>query len=157
MHSLYSFSFCSQVPLLLIIIISIKNNILRSLVSWDSIAIKNGLQKRQCGSNGKRKIILSDGLERERVNLARALYAESESVVQSCPTLCESMNYIAHQAPLPIKFSSQEYWSVLPFPSSGELPDPGIDPRLPALSADSLPSEPPEKPLYAELLLLNSN
>ena len=78
-------------------------------------------------------------------------------VVQSCPALCEYMNYIAHQAPLSMKFSSQEYWSVLPFPSPGELPEPGIYPGLPALQADSLPSEPPGKPLYAELLLLSSN
>ena len=40
-------------------------------------------------------------------------------------------------------FSRQEYWSGLPFPSPGDLPDPGIEPRPPALQADSLPSEPP--------------
>ena len=38
------------------------------------------------------------------------------------------------------------YWSRLPFPSPGDLPDPGIEPRLPALQADALPSEPPGKP-----------
>ena len=42
-------------------------------------------------------------------------------------------------------FSGQEYWSGLPFPSLGGLPDPGIEPRLPALQAESLPSEPPGK------------
>ena len=41
------------------------------------------------------------------------------------------------------EFSRQEYWSGLPFPSPGDLPDPGIDPRSPALQADSLPAEPP--------------
>ena len=45
----------------------------------------------------------------------------------------------AHQAPLSIRFSRQEYWSGLPFPSPGDLPDPGIKPRTPALQADSLP------------------
>ena len=40
------------------------------------------------------------------------------------------MDYIAHQAPLSIEFSSQEYWSALPFPSSGALPNPGIKPRF---------------------------
>ena len=40
---------------------------------------------------------------------------------------------------------AQEYWSGLPFPSPGDLPDPGIEPSSPALQADSLPSEPPEK------------
>ena len=44
-----------------------------------------------------------------------------------------------------MKFSRKEYWSGLSFPSPGDLPDPGIEPRSPALQADSLPSEPPEK------------
>ena len=42
-------------------------------------------------------------------------------------------------------FSRQEYWSGLPFPSPGDLPDPGIEPRFPALEADALTSEPPGK------------
>ena len=46
-------------------------------------------------------------------------------------------------------FSRQEYWSGLPFPSPGDLPDPGIEPRSPALQADTLPSEPPGKPREA--------
>ena len=52
------------------------------------------------------------------------------------------------QAPLTIGFSRQGYWSGLPFPSPEGLPDPGIEPRSPALQAVSLPSEPPGKPLY---------
>ena len=47
---------------------------------------------------------------------------------------------------LSMKFSRQEYWSGLPFPSPGNLPNPGIKPKSPALQADSLPSEPPGKP-----------
>ena len=50
---------------------------------------------------------------------------------------------VACQVPLSMKFSSQEYWSGLPFSSPGDLPKPGIRPRSPALQADSLPSEPP--------------
>ena len=46
-----------------------------------------------------------------------------------------------------MEFSRQEYWSGLPFPSPGDLPDPGIEPRSPALQADALPSEPPGTPL----------
>ena len=46
-----------------------------------------------------------------------------------------------HQAPLSMGFSRQEYWSGLPFPSPGDLPDPGIEPGSPALQADSLSSE----------------
>ena len=52
---------------------------------------------------------------------------------------------IASQAPLSIGFSMQEYWNGLPFHSSGDLTDPGIEPRSPALQADSSPSEPPGK------------
>jgi len=54
---------------------------------------------------------------------------------------------VVYQAPLSMAFSRQEYWSELPFPSPGDLPNPGIKPRSPALQADSLPSEPPGKPL----------
>ena len=52
---------------------------------------------------------------------------------------------IAHQATLSMGFSRQEYWSGLPFPSPGDLPNPGIKPRSPALQADALTSEPPGK------------
>ena len=51
----------------------------------------------------------------------------------------------AHQAPLSMKFSMQEYWSGLPFPFPGDLPDPGLEPGSPALQEDSLLSEPPGK------------
>ena len=51
---------------------------------------------------------------------------------------------VAHQAPLSVGFSRQEYWSGLPVPSTGYLPDHGIKPGSPALRADSLLSEPPE-------------
>ena len=53
---------------------------------------------------------------------------------------------VAYQAPLSMGFSRQEYWSGLPFPSPGDLPDPGIEPGSPALEADALTSEPPGKP-----------
>ena len=49
---------------------------------------------------------------------------------------------VAHQAPPSMEFFRQEYWSGLPFPSSGDLPDPGIQPGSPRLQADALPSEP---------------
>ena len=57
---------------------------------------------------------------------------------------------VAHQAPLSIEVSRQEYWSGLPFPSPADLPNPGIQPRSPALQADSLPSEPPGKPIDSQ-------
>ena len=58
-------------------------------------------------------------------------------VTQSCPTLCNPMDYT--------EFSEPEYWSGQPFPSPGDLPDPGIKHRSPTLQADSLPSEPTRK------------
>ena len=66
--------------------------------------------------------------------------SESE-VAQSCPTLCDPVDC----SPLgytPMGFSRQEHWSGLPFPSPGDLPNPGIELRSPALQADALPSEP---------------
>jgi len=56
------------------------------------------------------------------------VHAES---LQLCPTLCEE--------PLSMGFSRQEYWSGLPCPPPGDLPDPGIEPLSPALQTDSLP------------------
>ena len=52
---------------------------------------------------------------------------------------------VAYQAPLSMGFPRQEYWSGLPFPSPGDLADPGIKPRSPALWTDAFPSEPPGK------------
>ena len=56
---------------------------------------------------------------------------------------------VAYHAPLSMGFSRQEYCSELPCPSPGDLPNPGIKPWSPTLQADSLPSEPPQKPIYA--------
>ena len=61
---------------------------------------------------------------------------------QSCPWT------VAHKDPLSMEFSRQEYWSGLPFPSPGNLPDPGMKPVSPAFQTDSLLSEPPEKFRY---------
>ena len=72
------------------------------------------------------------------------VYSESE-VAQSCPTLCHPWT-VAYQAPPSMGFSGQEYWSGLSCPSPGDLPDPGIEPRSPALQADALTSVPPGKP-----------
>ena len=68
---------------------------------------------------------------------------ESE-VTQSCPTFLTPWT-VAYQAPLSIGFSRQDYWSGLPFPSPGDLPNPGIEPMSPALQTGTLPSEPPGK------------
>ena len=53
---------------------------------------------------------------------------------------------VAYQPPPSMGFSRQEYWSGFPFPSPGDLPNPGIEPGSPAFQADALTSEPPGKP-----------
>ena len=58
-------------------------------------------------------------------------------VAHSCPTLCDPID-LTHQAPLSVEFSRQEYWSEVPFPTPGGLPDPGIEPGSAALQAISL-------------------
>ena len=69
-------------------------------------------------------------------------------VAKSCPTL-ETPWTVACQAPLSMGFSRQEYWSGLPFPPPGDLPNPGTEPRFPALQADSLPTELGGKPFLS--------
>ena len=67
--------------------------------------------------------------------------SESEVKLLSRVQLFGTPWTIAHQAPLSMGFSRQEYWSGVPFPSPGDLPDPGIEPGSLALQADYLPSE----------------
>ena len=72
-------------------------------------------------------------------------YICGDLVAKSCPTLVTPRT-VAHQTSLSIGFSRQECWNGLPFPSPGDLPDPGIEPGSPALQADSLLTEPLGKP-----------
>ena len=67
--------------------------------------------------------------------------------VLSCVQLFATLWTMALQAPLSLKFFRQEYWSGLPFPTPGDLPDPGIEPASPALAGKSFTTEPPGKPL----------
>ena len=61
-------------------------------------------------------------------------------VIKSCPTLVIPWT-VARWAPLSMGFSRKEYWSGLPFPSPGDLPNSGVEPMSPALQADDLPAE----------------
>ena len=65
----------------------------------------------------------------------------------SCVRLFATPWTVAYQALPSMRFSRQECWSGLPFPSPGDLLDPGIEPRSPVLLADALPSEPQGKPI----------
>ena len=71
-------------------------------------------------------------------------------VIQSCLTFCDPMD------PLFMGPPRQEYWRGLPFPSPGDLPNPEVKSRSPALQADSLLSEPPGKPWWTQMVKLLS-
>ena len=77
-----------------------------------------------------RQVIQREMIELSPLSLVTKLY----------PTLATPWT-VACQAPPSVGISRQQYWSRLPFPSPGDLPDPGIKPRSPALQADSLPIE----------------
>ena len=85
--------------------------------------------------------------------MPRAVQSTARVVVhlatQSCPTLCDPMDWGLPGFFVRGDSSGQEYWSGLPCPSPGDLPDPGIVPGSPALQADSLPAELPGKPMQS--------
>ena len=102
--------------------------------------------------DGETKKPLNNNRNSNSLFLQSFLYAQHH--VHACVIICFSRVQIfatpwtvACQAPLSKGFSRQEYWSGLPFPTLGHLPDPGIKPGSPALHVDSLPSELPGKPL----------
>ena len=80
-------------------------------------------------------------------------------VAQSCPTLCNPMDYISRQVPLSVGFFRQEYWSGLPCPFPGHLPDPGIETLRHFLhwQADSLPLTTWEAYLFPQALLMKTS
>ena len=75
----------------------------------------------------------------------------------SCVQLFATPWTVTLLSPLSVGFFRQQYWSGLPFPSPGNLPNPGIKPRYPALQADSLPFEPPGKPRQLCRSLVNAS
>ena len=74
-------------------------------------------------------------------------------VTQSCKKLFATPWTVAHQAPLSMGFYRQEYWSEFQRPPPGDLPNPRIEPRSPALKADSLPIDLPGKPNFCCILI----
>ena len=109
---------------------------------WENWVQSLGLGRSTGEGNGYRLQYsdLENSMDRKKVKV------KSLSHVSLFATLWTA----AHQAPLSMGFSRQEYWSGLPFPSPGDLPNPGIKPRSPALQADTLTSEPPGKPSWTE-------
>ena len=106
---------------------------------------------------------LSRSCERSLGFAAQLMLAPHETPLLSIEVWkCESLSRVwlfvtpwtvAHQAPLSVGFSRQEYWSGQPFPSLGHLPNQGIKPGSPTLQVDSFPSGPPGKPIKNTLIL----
>ena len=95
------------------------------------------------------------------ISLCTSLYAKQlcfhsvgfHAQLLSCVLLLVTLRTVAHQALLPMGFSRQEYWSGLPFPPPGDLPDPGIKHRSPALAGGFFTTEPPGKSLMISFYL----
>ena len=86
---------------------------------------------------GKDEIIL-------KIQLRSLISWKLNLVAQSCLTLCNPVDRSAAGSEKSMEFSRQEYWNGFPFPSPGGLPDSVMEPRSPALQADSLLSEAPD-------------
>ena len=101
------------------------------------------VQNIKTGEREKRKFEVRETKEREEIFYT---YWSSKDLCV-CLTLCDPTD-VARQAPLSMGFSRQEYWSGVPFPPPGDLPDPGVEPPFPspALQADSLPLGSPSRP-----------
>ena len=93
-----------------------------------------------------RRTNLETNLESHIFGLLRLKYYCCSLGAKSCLTLVTLWTGVL-QAPLSIAFQRQEYWSGLPFPSPGDLPDPGIKPATPVLAGGFFTTEPPEEPL----------
>ena len=89
-------------------------------------------------------MILKETIHLKNLRSYSALWCGGGLVTQRCSTLATPWT-VALQTPLSMGFPRQEYWGGLPFPSPGDLPDPGIEPGSPALQVNSLPTEPPGK------------
>ena len=90
---------------------------------------------------GQPGVLQSTGSQRVGHDWATELNCSCVLVAKSCLILASPRTKV-HQAPLSMGFSRQEYWSGLPFPSSGDLPDPGIEPQSPALAGRFFTTEP---------------
>ena len=94
---------------------------------------------------------------REQPHLEMEKKKSSDISVLSCSVMSDSWT-VACQAPMSVGFSRQEFWSGLPCPPPGDLPNPRIKPRSPASQVGSLPSEPPGKPpIYLKCLFNAGN
>ena len=140
-----------------------------SIEGWDWKAVCSGFKGKQRGGNGEKSQMFPEvepwrGGSRVEAGQSPAwcglgCFEEGGLKKRKCERKWKSLSCawlfatpwtVARQAPLSMEFSRQKYWSGLPFPSPGDLPDPGIEPRSPTLQADlradSLLFELPRKP-----------
>ena len=127
-------------------------------IFWGSKITADGDCSHEIKTLLRRKVMtnLDSILKTRDITLTTKVHLVKAMVFPAVMYGCESWNIkkadsaipwtIVYQASLSMGFSRQEYWSGLPFPSPGDLPDPGIEPRSPALQAEALPPEPPGKP-----------
>ena len=110
-----------------------------------SLGQENPLEEGTVTSSHAWRIPWTEKPGRLQATAWRATSVQSSSVQSlSCVRLFATPWTVARQAPPSMEFSRQEYWSGLPFPSPGDLPNPGIEPRSPALQAEALTSELPD-------------
>ena len=105
---------------------------------WGKFHLKNQLRDLRRTSVYNKVHRKLNELKRQKITLKK------KDSAKLCPTLVIPWT-IACQAPLSVRFFRQEYWSELPFPFPGDLPDRGIKPGSSAIQANSLPAEPPGK------------
>ena len=101
-------------------------------------------------------LLQQESCHRQHVKEWLRLRSRSGLVANSCLTLA-TPGTVAHQAPLSIGFSRQEYWSGLPFPTPGNLPNPVIELSGSFIAGRFFPTEPPGKPLYIHDLAYYTN
>ena len=120
-------------------------NLFKKIRFQGNISCKDGHNKGQKlgDSQGQGSLVGCHLWSRTKSDTTEATQQQQQKVKSlSCVQLFATPWTVVCQASPSMGFSSQEYWSELPFPSPGNFPDPGIEPRSPTLQADSLLSEP---------------
>ena len=123
---------------------------------WDWFSVLAIVSTHRIGSDRSLVMLLLWPMCKELLSHLKGKVSQKYSCHLACECILSHFSRVwlfvtpwmmAHQAPLSMRFSGQEYWSGLPCLPPGDLPDPGIKPWSSALQADSLPSESPGKPV----------
>ena len=132
---------------------NVKNTYLILTTFWEIHLRKHYFEEHQCS---KKDFIVLSTRSRQGQKTPTIQLKYKKHFLWDCLCMCYSLSCVqlfvspwtvAHQSPLFMEFSRQEYWNRLPFPSPGDLLDPGIEPRSSALTGGLFTTEPPEKTL----------